>query len=399
MGLATLVALLLAALTLAPEAQGARVVTWTTTSRFVDPAGPTPFNRPPGVAPRPNALRVNVYLPAGYDGHRRFPILWLLHGHGDAYDSWVNPAQGDLLRVARGFPGIVVMPEAAQGWYTDWWSGGARSPGWESYYLRELMPFVERRLRILPGRSNHAIAGLSMGGEGAIYLAAERPGYFGAAASFSGVLSIQRPEWPAGFNTQGQDYDVVYGSKDGFYATGHNPVVLAANLSHTRLLVRVGDGVPAPSEVRNTFGILAENELRMHAMEFVQATEAAGAPTTFTVHQGIHDWPYWRKDLSAALQWGFFRPVVLVPARWTYETVDQYDQAWDLSFRFAQPPGAVERFTRDGAGLSATGSGEVTIQTAGACRLTVRMPFQLKLPSHACRAPRRAPQLSHYAAS
>ena len=40
-------------------------------------------------------------------------MLWLLHGHGDAYDSWINPQQGDLLHIARGFPGIVVMPEGA----------------------------------------------------------------------------------------------------------------------------------------------------------------------------------------------------------------------------------------------------------------------------------------------
>ena len=160
-----------------PVASAAQVVTWTAPSKFVDPAGPTPFNRPPGVPPRPNALRVNVYLPDGYDGHHRFPVLWLLHGHGDAYDSWVNPKQGDFLRIAKGFRAIVVMPEGAQGWYTDWWNGGRRTPGWESYYLLELMPLIERRLRIMPGRANHAIAGLSMGGEGTAFFA-ELQGFF-----------------------------------------------------------------------------------------------------------------------------------------------------------------------------------------------------------------------------
>jgi S-formylglutathione hydrolase FrmB len=326
-----------------------------------------------------------VYLPDGYNGHRRFPILWLLHGHGDAYDSWINPKQGDFLQIARGFSGIVVMPEGAQGWYTDWWSGGERRPGWESYYLLELIPLVERRLRILPGRSNHAIAGLSMGGEGAAFFAEQRPGYFGAVASFSGTLSIQRPEWPTGFNTQGQDYNTVYGPPDGFYATGHNPVALAANLAHTRVLVRVGNGVPAPSEINNTFGILAETDLQFHAMQFAHAVRAAGADTTFTQHQGIHDWPYWRRDLIAALKWGFFKPVVETPVRWTYITVDQHDRAWDLRLDFSSPPSAVEKFVRNGSALRGTGTGTVTVTMASGCRLVRTMPFTTTLPATPCR--------------
>jgi S-formylglutathione hydrolase FrmB len=388
--LATIAAGLLGLGVLAAPARGARVVTWLTTSRYVDPAGPTLFNPPPGGGSRPNALRVNVYLPDGYDGQRRFPILWLLHGHGDGYDSWIYPGAGDLLHVAAGFPGIIVMPEGARGWYTDWWSGGKQSPGWESYYLRELMPLVERRLRILPGRSSHAIAGLSMGGEGAAYLAEQRPGYFGAVATFSGVLSIQRPEWPAGFNTQGEVYTTVYGPPDGFYATGHNPLALAANLAYTRVFVRVGDGVPAPSEFGNTFGIVAEDELHLHAIDFTNATRAAGAPTTLTVHQGIHAWPYWRRDLAAAIRWGFFRPVPGTPRSWTYQTVHQHVQAWDLRIDFVKQPASVERFVRDGRRLSGSGSGTVTIDRAGGCRLSARMPFDLTLPSKPCNPhPRR----------
>ena len=84
-----------------------------TSSRFVDPiAAPEgSYNEPPGVAERPNALRVNVYLPDGYDptGKDRYPVLYLLHGQGDAFDSWANPANGDLLNTAAGFPGLIVM--------------------------------------------------------------------------------------------------------------------------------------------------------------------------------------------------------------------------------------------------------------------------------------------------
>ena len=129
---------------------------------------------------------------------------------------------------------------------------------------RELVPLVERRLPIRRGRRWHAIAGLSMGGEATMYYASQLPGYFGAAAAFSPPVSIQRPEWPTGFNTQGQDYNTVFGDVGGFYATGHNPLALVANLRWTRLFVGVGDGTPqSPKDVQNVFGQIADSLYQM----------------------------------------------------------------------------------------------------------------------------------------
>src|SRR4051794_41925050 len=109
-----------------------------------------------------------------------------MHGHGDSYWSWFAAGNGDLVHTAAGFPGIVVMPEAGQGWYADWWNGGKRaSPGWESYHLRELIPLVERRLPIRRGRRGHAIGGLSMGGGAAVYYASPPPRDFGAGPGVS----------------------------------------------------------------------------------------------------------------------------------------------------------------------------------------------------------------------
>jgi S-formylglutathione hydrolase FrmB len=391
--------LLVLALWCAP-AGAQQLITWTTTSRYVDPAR-TQFNSPPpGVAPRQPALRVDVLLPDGYDGTRRFPILYLLHGHGDSYDSWVNPQRGDLLDIARGFPAIIVMPEAATGWYTNWWDGGARGSdgrGWERYHLDELIPLVESRLKILPGRSNHAIAGLSMGGEGAIFYAEQRPGYFGAAASFSGVLSLQRPEWPAGFDTQGQNHLDVYGDPQAqsFYWTGHNPVALVDALRWTRVFVRVGDGLPLPlfpGEATNYFGAVAEAELSQHGADFAAAARDAGVNLTYEPTTGVHDWPYWRLALQSALTWGFFRPVPEAPSSWTYSTVAQSGRAWDLQYSFVAPPGAVETFVRDGDRLRGSGSGVVTIAADGRPAFTATLPFDRVLPAPSpASAPAHAP--------
>lgn len=376
--------------TLLAAPAGARanaLVTWTVQSHFVDVAKAQFNSPPPGAPPRPPALRVDVLLPDGYDGVRRFPVLYLLHGHGDAYDSWVNSQRGDLLDLAPHFPGIVVMPEAATGWYTNWWDAGARGTdgrAWENYFLDEVLPMVASRLRVLPGRADHAIAGLSMGGEGAMYFAEQLPGYFGSAASFSGVLSIQRPEWPSGFDTQGQPHLEVYGdpSAQQFYWTGHNPTALAANLRYTRLFVRVGDGTdvpPYPGEETNYFGAVAEAELSQHASDFVSAARGDGEDVTYQPTTGLHDWPWWRDALRAALQWGFFQPVAGSATTWRYQTVATSGRAWDVAFRFAAAPDVVETFNRDGDVLSGNGSGTVTVAADGKRTFTVAMPFRRRL--------------------
>lgn len=371
----------------AARAEGVTVRTWTVTSRFVD-LKKVQFNGPapkPGDPPR--ALKVAVALPAGYDGKRRYPVLYLLHGHGDSFDSWLRPKDGDLLRTAAGLDAVVVMPEGAQGWYANWWDGGRRGTDgreWERYFADELVPLVERRLRIKPGRANHAIAGLSMGGEGAAVFAALLPGTFGAIATFSGPLSLQRPEWPTAFDTQGQRHTDVFGDPDrqAFYWAGHNPTALAGNLAHTRVFVRVGDGIPDPTdpaELQNTFGQAAEAELRQQAEDFVRAARAAGVDTTYEPRQGIHAWRYWRDALASAIRWGFFKPVPEAPTTWTYRTVARFGRAWDMRFTFAAPPATLQTFTRTGRTLEGAGTGTVRVAVRGFRRFTATLPFRVTL--------------------
>ena len=377
---------LVIALLAASPAGASTLQTWTTTSRFVD-VTKVHFNTCPQGAPKPTKdLPLEILYPDGYTPAKRWPVLWLLHGHGDCYWSWASD-RGQIQTLAKGFPGIVVMPEAGTGWYTNWWEGGARTPAWERYYLEELLPLVNRRLPIAPGRANHAIAGLSMGGEGAMFLAEARPGYFGAAASFSGTLSLLRPEWPTGFDTQGEKHTDVFGDPQAqaFYWQGHDPTTLAPNLRYTRLFVTVGDGVDSKGEnPSNYFGAIAEADLRQHADDFVAAAKKAGDDVTYQPGHGIHDWPYWRDDLVAALKWNFFKPVTQAPASWTYTTVAQHGAAWDMRFDFTKPPATLITFTRSQKSVSATGSGTVALHFSG------RRPVRWTLPfAHRPLPPRR----------
>jgi hypothetical protein len=222
-----------------------------------------------------------------------------------------------------------------------------------------------------------------MGGEGAMYYAEQRPGFFGSVASFSGVLSLQRPEWPSGFDTQGENHLDVYGDPDAqrFYWTGHNPTALAANLRHTRVFVAVGDGTPTrPGEVSNYFGAIAETELRQQAMDFVSAAQSKAVDVTYDPRRGIHDWPYWRRHLRDALHWGFFKRVAQHPRRWKFSTVSRTSRAWGLHLQFLKAPAELATFERSGRFLSGAGSGTVRIRTAGGHAVTAKLPFKILLP-------------------
>jgi hypothetical protein len=235
-----------------------------------------------------------------------------------------------------------------------------------------------------------------MGGEGAMYYATQRPGYFGSAASFSGVLSLQRPEWPQAFDTQGEKHQDVFGDPDAqrFYWTGHNPTALIRNLAHTRLFVAVGNGVPdTPGEVSNYFGALAEADLHQHADDFVNAAAANGIPVTYRPQGGIHDWPYWRRHLAQAIQWGFFAPVDEHPTSWNFQTVSRSGLMWDLGYRFDAVPATVETFIRSGNTLRGSGSGTVRITAVNGCRLVAKLPFTASLPITCADTRARAPRL------
>ncbi len=156
------------------------------------PAPSTLGNLDPAVARlnRADGLQANVVLPSGYDAEpgRRWPVVYLLAGVSDSASTWLDPRRGDVLRRAKDLPAIIVLPEGGRGYFTDHWLGGSRKgANWERYYLDELIPLIERRYRVAPGRANHTVGGLSMGAYGAALLGAQLPTYFGTVLGFSGL--------------------------------------------------------------------------------------------------------------------------------------------------------------------------------------------------------------------
>jgi S-formylglutathione hydrolase FrmB len=352
-----------------------------------------------------SSLRAYALLPDGYDANptKQWPVLYLLHGVGDNATAWSDPKKGDIQEIAKGLNAIVVMPEGGRGYMTDWWRGGQRvGSNWERYYLDEVIPAVQQRYRILPGRQNHAIGGISMGGYGGALLGAELPSYFGNIVSNSGLLDSQAPNavniLPLDI---GSPYTRIWGPPTGPYATVHNPRKLVQNLADSRVYVSAGNGTPSArfpwALAPQTTGALAEQEVRAESIHFYDAAKAAGVDVHYVGHTGVHDWPYWRLDFPREVQWGLFNaPAVATTAQatsWTYETMAPYGNAWGLGFKFAAPTYAIETFKRSGQTLTGSGSGTVTISPGAAdddasgngtkpqCAFTAKLPFTHTLPS------------------
>jgi diacylglycerol O-acyltransferase/trehalose O-mycolyltransferase len=216
--------------------------------------------------------RVRVLLPAAYAAHpeRRYPVLYLLHGRNGAFSDWTR--YGGAERATAGTPVIVVMPDGGR-------AATYAGRRWEAYHERELVRWVDTRFRTIAARRGRAIAGLSMGGFGALSYAARTPATYVAAASFSGALELSSPR----------------------------PLDLAPRLRSLALVeLRTGDGAPGPLDPRGTKRdcgacqierFLHPMNVRMH-----ERLRALGIRHVWDDYgAGTHDWPYWRRDLREML--------------------------------------------------------------------------------------------------
>jgi S-formylglutathione hydrolase FrmB len=240
---------------------------------------------------------VRVLLPTGYRAapRRRYPVLYLLHGADADYRAWTR--YGDAEAISARAPMIVVMPDGgAQGWYTDWYVGETTvQPRWETYHVGELVPWVDATYRTIAERRGRAVAGLSMGGYGALSYAARHPGTFAAAASFSGALEIGSED--------------AWGPRSTNEARwrAHLPISIAGRLRSLALIeLRTGNGRPGPLDRRGTprdcGGCELERFLHRANVRLHERLRALGIRHAWDDYgPGTHDWPYWRRDLRETL--------------------------------------------------------------------------------------------------
>ncbi len=251
--------------------------------------------------------KVRLLTPDGWNERRkgqRWPVLYLLHGCCDTYDSWTR--ETDVATLPQLRHTLVVMPEGGPaGWYSDWWNhGNGGPPAWETFHLRELRPLLEHGYGAGPRR---VIAGLSMGGLGSLLYAAHHPGMFRAAASYSGVVHPLHGDFPSGLmdllKDFGEDPLALWGDPVAQRAIweAHDPYYLANRLRSIPVFLSSGDGTAGPFDAPGAHDDLEAvlNEMN-HAV--ADRLKAAGVRLTTDFYgPGTHNWPYWERELHRSL--------------------------------------------------------------------------------------------------
>ena len=311
------------------------------------------------------------------------PVLWLLHGSGDDFRSWTDFGNAETLTADS--PHRVIMPDAGAASYSRHALAGLRDTGagtgiatdevldWPAFHLEELPDFIARTFSVRTDRVGTMVAGLSMGGYGAMKYAALHPDRFAAAAAFSSPLDPVSavPLFDIIALREGGTTRSLFGDPkhDRAEWEANSPVSLAANLRHTDLWFSAGSGTPDPDS-QDAVDLL-ETEVAGHGERFHAALDALDIPHVWHPRStGIHGWALWRRELE---QWLAHVRIVPDAVGDPYADGETFDHVtgdpaftvhgWEvaISRRRAQ----VIRFADvSGHGFTLTGSGTFRVRTA-----------------------------------
>lgn len=214
-----------------------------------------------------NDTNLNIIMP-----ERRFQppkTLYLLHGYQQHFGSWLN--QSSIARYAAGKNLAVIMPEGGRSFYTDMTTG----ENYYSYIVKELPRFLKNQFGLAPDRENTAIAGLSMGGYGALKIGLRNPGAFSMIGAFSPACDIVRiaRENPLLARAICGDMELEGSEHDLFH------------------LAEETAGSPNAPEIFHYCG--SEDFLIEENHRFRDRAKALGLKYTYFEEPGEHDWEKW----------------------------------------------------------------------------------------------------------
>ncbi len=235
-----------------------------------------------------------VVLPLEYDQRaavaKRYPVLYLLHGLGGHYNNWT--AKTKLADYAAQYQMIIVTPEGNDGWYTD--SATVPKNKYETYFIEELIPDVQRRYRTVETRSARGIAGLSMGGYGALKFGVKYPQQFVFVASMSGALDAA--SWTEA-DLKGLAF--IFRSLQSVYGEPNTETRAANDLKKLY-------GSVAPSQITSLpFVYLdcgTEDVLLSTNRSFAEVLRGKKIPYEYRELPGTHNWKYWDAQVQEVLR-------------------------------------------------------------------------------------------------
>ncbi|WP_326598994.1 alpha/beta hydrolase [Streptomyces sp. NBC_01803] len=252
-----------------------------------------------------------VLLPEGWsaDADRTWPVLYLLHGGGDDYDSWTR--ETDIEEFMAGRDVITVMPSAGRTGITAKWQDGK---DYVTFQADELAQLLQRGYR---AGTDRAVGGISTGGYAAFALAAQRPGTFDAAASYSGILHTQFPGVPTLLTAILAREGLLAGALWGYpflsWSTwqANNPYNQVEKLRGTSLYISAGSGLLGSAG--DLLGEGLESALWPSTQAFAQRLSSLGIPAqTHFYSGGSHNWQYFNREFERS--WPMLAEALGLPA-------------------------------------------------------------------------------------
>jgi S-formylglutathione hydrolase FrmB len=223
-----------------------------------------------------------------------FKTLYLLHGLLDNYTAWTSNTRIERWAMERDL--AVVMPSAENSFYVEMPDGGSYFGDFGAYVGRELVEATRKMFRLSPRREDTFIAGLSMGGFGALRNGLKYSDTFGYIVCLSGALHIfEYPPDEPGRNLIGED--ACFGDIRATALTDRNPRVVANALFER---IKAGADITFP-KLYIACGM--EDYLWRANRRVADFLKTNGADVTYEEGPGGHDWDFWDAYIQRVLEW------------------------------------------------------------------------------------------------
>jgi S-formylglutathione hydrolase FrmB len=214
---------------------------------------------------------------------RERKVLYLLHGLSDDGSAWQRYSSVETL--AKDYGLVVVMPSVGRSFYIDQPNG----INYFSYLVEELPQYLNDVFHLAPKREDTYIAGLSMGGYGAMKAALLHPELYSVAASFSGVLSLNHLQaYPN--DPRKPEFEFLFGDLGKLPGSNHD---LAAWLQRA-----VENKLELP-DLYISCG--RQDDLYPLSKQFFAACQSLGLKSFYHEQDGKHDWYFWDTEIKRIL--------------------------------------------------------------------------------------------------
>lgn len=253
-------------------------------------------------------MNYSVYLPEDYaTSQRSYPVVYLLHGFSDDETGWIQFGQANQImdkgvREGRIPACILIIPDGNDTWYCNSFD---RKNLWEDNFINEFIPFVEKEYRIRAKKEFRAIAGLSMGGYGALKLSMRHTDLFSCCVALSSGIFGDKEI----IEYNDTDYDRYFANSYGNGLKGNERLSETWKANSPLHLIH---DVPIDKLKSVRYWIdCGDDDFLFNGNSLLHIEmRQLGIPHEYRVRDGGHQWSYWRSGLDTGLEYigaGFHR--------------------------------------------------------------------------------------------